>query len=92
MHLPYQPLSPLTLFDYQGGYTAIILASARGHQYCVELLVLSGANVNAQNTVRRTRLLPIPRGGADPNPGQHLYAQHPALTYSPARPLARLGI
>ena len=54
MHLPYQPLSPLTLFDYQGGYTAIILASARGHQYCVELLVLSGANVNAQNTVRRS--------------------------------------
>ena len=37
-----------------GGYTAIILASARGHRYCVELLVLSGANVNAQNTVRRS--------------------------------------
>ena len=52
--LPIEPLSPLTLFDYQGGYTAIILASARGHQYCVELLVLSGANVNAQNTVRRS--------------------------------------
>ena len=53
MHLPYQPLSTLTLYS-QGGYTAIILASARGHQYCVELLVLSGANVNAQNTVRRS--------------------------------------
>ena len=39
----------------QGGYTAIILASARGHQYCVELLILSGANVNAQNTVSHTQ-------------------------------------
>ena len=42
---------PLSPFDHQDGYTALILASLYGHSEIVNLLIEAGADVKAINTV-----------------------------------------
>ena len=37
----------------QGGYTAIMIAAAKGLGATVDQLIVEGANVNVQSTVRR---------------------------------------